>query len=394
MDALSQAAPRETVITGDGPTDSETTEPAVVHLGRVTDEPTAPAAAPEIAGGGSSQAVPGDGSERDGGLATYLAKQAGRTAAWRARVDDLTERYRHRPLIDVGLRVYARDRESAGSVLGSALAFRLFLFFVPMLLFVVGLVGFVGRQIDESTVTDAGITGGLAVQINTALNQPNATRWSAVLLGFFGMATTGRTLSKVMVQVSCLTWRLPLRKASVKVVGGIIGLVVGIGIVSTFVNRIRHELGAGVTSVSFLAAFAVYAIVWLFVAMLLPRGTTDPGALLPGTLLNAIVLTGLQVVSQVYLPGRFERASTLYGAVGATVVILGWFFIVGRAVVLSMALNAALYERFGSVSTFVFRLPLVRALPHRWTWIRRFFQLDGPEPTAGNSAGTSDEAAD
>ena len=46
---------------------------------------------------------------------------------------------------------------------------------------------------------DVGITGGLAGQINSALTQPNSTRWIAVLVGFVGMATTGRSLSKGMV---------------------------------------------------------------------------------------------------------------------------------------------------------------------------------------------------
>lgn len=43
--------------------------------------------------------------------------------------------------MDLALRWYERDREAAGTVVGSALAFRLFLFFIPLLLFVVGLTG-------------------------------------------------------------------------------------------------------------------------------------------------------------------------------------------------------------------------------------------------------------
>ena len=329
-------------------------------------------------------ADPADAEAAARGLRAYLAKQAEQTAVWRRRAEALADRHRDRPLIDIGLRIYIRDRESAGSVLGSALAFRLFLFFVPLLLFLVGVAGFLHPYVDEGDVSDAGITGRLASQIGTALNQPNTTRWSAVVLGLFGMASAGRTLSKVMVQASCLTWRLPLSsKATVKVVGGVVGLIVGVGLVSFLVNRIRHSLGIGVTSASFLVALAAYAVVWLLLATLLPRATTDPGALLPGALLNAVVLAGLQAVSQLYLPSRFERASSLYGAVGSTVVILGWFFILGRTVILSMSLNAAVYERFGSISTFVFGLPVLRAIPRRWTWLRRYFKLvadDGPAP--------------
>jgi uncharacterized BrkB/YihY/UPF0761 family membrane protein len=84
----------------------------------------------------------------------------------------------------------------------------------------------------------------------------------------------------------------------------------------------------------------------------------------------------MQAVSQLYLPGKFSRASELYGAIGTTIVTLGWFFILGRAMVLAMSVNAVIYERFGSISHVVFALPVVRALPRRSARIRRFFELD------------------
>ena len=84
----------------------------------------------------------------------------------------------------------------------------------------------------------------------------------------------------------------------------------------------------------------------------------------------------MQAVSQLYLPDKIGRASQLYGAIGTTIVTLGWFFILGRAIVLGMSLDAVIYERFGSVSQFVFSLPLFRILRRRSSWIRRFFDLD------------------
>ena len=89
-------------------------------------------------------------------------------------------------------------------------------------------------------------------------------------------------------------------------------------------------------------------------------------------------------------PDRFDRASELYGAIGTTIVTLGWFFILGRAIVLAMAINAVIYERFGSISQFVFSLPVLRALPRRFEWFRRFFQLAAvtraPAATCANIA--------
>jgi hypothetical protein len=43
--------------------------------------------------------------------------------------------------------------------------------------------------------------------------------------------------------------------------------------------------------------------------------------------------------------------------------------------VFGMSLDAAVFERFGSLSRFIFRLPVVRLVPRHSTWIRNFFDL-------------------
>ena len=69
----------------------------------------------------------------------------------------------------------------------------------------------------------------------------------------------------------------------------------------------------------------------------------------------------MQAVSQFYLPSHLGRATQLYGAIGTTIVTLGWFFILGRAFVIAMELDAVLHDRFGSISTYVVALPVVRS---------------------------------
>lgn len=265
----------------------------------------------------------------------------------------------------------------AGSVVGSAIAFRLFLFFVPLLLFLVGLAGFFGTAVGPDDRREAGIAGGLAESIDEALAQRGGARWASVLLGVVGMATTGRTLSRTLVQASCLAWRLPmLARAPVRMIGGVIGLVVGVGLVSVLVNLVRIELGLGITGLSLVAAVIVYTLAWMALSALLPRATRDPGVLLPGAIVVALTLGALQAVSQLYLPARFERASELYGVIGVTIVVLGWFFFLGRAINVSMAVNAVVAERVGSISAVIFRLPVLRALPRRWPAIGRMFGLE------------------
>jgi hypothetical protein len=105
---------------------------------------------------------------------------------WQERLSSEQERFRrilakheHRPLMDLALRIYRRDRESAGSIAGSAVAFRLFLFFVPFMLVAVGFLGFIARWVDADRVHEqTGLTGTVAAQIDSALTQPNSSRCS------------------------------------------------------------------------------------------------------------------------------------------------------------------------------------------------------------------------
>ena len=301
----------------------------------------------------------------------------------RAQAEKTYDKYKDRPVVDVAVRIYHRDRDSAGTLVGSAVAFRLFLFFVPMLLFFTGLLGFVAEHIDRGDLANAGISGGLASQIEAALEQPSSTRWVATLLGLFGMAWAGRSLTKALVAASCLAWQLPVRtKASPKVMGAIAGLVAGIALVASLVGRLRDN-GIAVAGMSFLVGFGFYVVAWFILSMLLPRReNTDPTALIPGAVIVAGVLTGMQAVSQLYLPGKFSHASELYGAIGVTIVTLGWFFILGRVMMFSLSVDAVIYERFGSISQFVFSLPILRIIPRKSPKLRKLFGLENPDQSA------------
>jgi uncharacterized BrkB/YihY/UPF0761 family membrane protein len=287
-------------------------------------------------------------------------------------------RYEHRPVIGVIAAVYRRDRESEGSVMGSAIAFRLFLFFAPLLLLVVGIAGLASGFVNAGAVSrTAGIYGGLGAEISAAFHQPGFTRWIAVVFGLFGVVTAGRSLSRVLRAASAAAWRLPLAgsRTSLGAAGVVAGLICAMGLIAILVNRVRDDLGLGVAGLAFIPALAIYGLAWLVVFMILPDAADGPGALLPGSLLVALTITVMHAISEFYLPDRLARASQLYGAIGATIVTLGWFFILGRGIVLAMELNAAIYERYGNISQVVFSLPFFRVLARKSARVRRLFGL-------------------
>jgi uncharacterized BrkB/YihY/UPF0761 family membrane protein len=311
-----------------------------------------------------------------------------------AAASDLNRWRDRNVLVDIAVRVRLRDVSTAGAVISSAVAFRLFLFFVPTLLFLVGLAGFAAQLVDAKTVSDAtGVTGTLAQQINTAFSQPGSTRWIATLAGLFGMLTAGRTLTRVLVATSSMAWGVPVQlKATVRAISAVIGILVAVALMASIVSRVQQSRGVAVAGMSLVAAFAVYAGAWLLLSLSLPRATTDPGAVLPGAAVFGGVMVAMQAVTQLYLPGRLDHASELYGAIGVTIATLGWFFLIGRSIVLAMVLDAVVFERVGSISTLFFALPLVRVLPRRSAKLRRFFDLDRDERRAADAAALSEES--
>src|SRR5271165_1401431 len=142
-------------------------------------------------------------------------------------------RYEHIPVVDVLAGTYRRDRESAGPVIGSAIAFRLFLFFVPLLLLLVGMAGFAEDFVDAGEVSrTAGVSGSLGAQIGDAFRQHGFTRWLAVLIGLFGVLTAGRALNRVLQAASAAAWRLPMTETrrSLRAAGGVAGLICGMAL--------------------------------------------------------------------------------------------------------------------------------------------------------------------
>lgn len=280
--------------------------------------------------------------------------------------------------VDIAMRMYERDKNAAGTLLGSALSLRLFLFFVPLVLVAVGTAGILGRHSDYDAVSSgAGISGSLATEIDSAFDQGVITPWLAVAVGLIGMATTGRSLARALVLSSALSWELGGRqKLRTRAIGVVVGIVVGMALISVLLNRLRSAVGIALVSVSFLAVGASYLVLWSLLYLALPRRTPDPGAALPGAVIMAVVLTGLQAVTQLYLPGQIDNASSVYGTVGVAVTTLGWFFIIGRTMAFSFAVNAVLYEQFGSISGVVFGLPGLRAILRRLPALARFLDLD------------------
>ncbi len=283
-------------------------------------------------------------------------------------------------MLDLAFLFFERDRDTDGSVVASAVALRVFLFFIPLVLVVVAALGFLATYLDAGQVSrDVGVTGGLARQINGALQQSSRARWLALLSGVWGALLTGRSLARVLIAASRRAWSMPSREASarrMRVVGALAGMIGAAGALAMIANRARDAIGVVGGSATIVTAALVYAAAWFVVSLALPRATSDRSAVLPGALFVGVILAGGQYMLQFTFPGQISRASELYGAIGLVIVSLSWFFIVGRVFVASFVLDAVVWERFGSATAWMLRWQALRRVVTKRVWLQRLLGAD------------------
>lgn len=306
-----------------------------------------------------------------------------RAEAWVAETDQ------RRTAWDTMLAVRDRDRDAFASVLGSAIALRLFLFSAALVVALVSAANLIlGRWGLEGVLDGAGLTAEMAQEVSNAA-RPETGRDLGVLLSSTAVALwAGRSLTLVLAACSAGGWRMHATeaRASVGVVVRVTGLVSLVVLAASLLARLRAEFGVAVATGSLALTVAMLGVGWFFVTLALPRPTRDPGALLPGAVVFGVVLTLVQWFMHYYLPFKIESASDTMGSLSTTVASLGYLFVIGRVMAGTVVLNAVLYEQIGSISVFVFQLPGLRRIPERFPQVATFFDLDHRDVLAHEAA--------
>jgi hypothetical protein len=296
--------------------------------------------------------------------------------------------------LDLACTYVERDREQLTAILGSAIALRLFLFMVPMLATWMAIMVLVlGPNGLDSLLQQASITGELAQEVNSVTDTSGSTLLVAIVTSAWLAAWAGRNLVVVLAACSATAWRLDVtaRRATLRVSAAVTMLVFVLVVAASVTNRLRSEFGIAGSTTSWILGAVAFTGAWFAVMWVLPRGTPDPGAVLPGALLVGLSLSVLQWFMQFYLPSKFERSSAVAGSVGTTVAALGALFIVGRVMASSFVANSVVFERLGSISVVLFALPVVRRLPVRFPAIARWFDLPSTTDQVTDSTGGNDQ---
>ena len=82
---------------------------------------------------------------------------------------------------------------------------------------------------------------------------------------------------------------------------------------------------------------------WVWVSLKLPHGDARWSALLPGALVVAIGFQVLHGLIVTFLVPKLEKATAVYGSLGAMTTLLFSMYLVGRLVVTAPVLNSSLH---------------------------------------------------
>jgi uncharacterized BrkB/YihY/UPF0761 family membrane protein len=249
------------------------------------------------------------------------------------------------PAAKVPLEMAALYVARQGMLLASAVAFRTFLWLLPLALLVSGLVAGLSRAIPgaaDDAVAVTGVTSTLRQQITVALEESTRSWWVAVLVGLVLSLWTTRTLMRNLVIVNAHVWdaRVP-RRSQREVLGAtlVFGAAwLGIFLGAALVTSLDNLLPGGIL-LSFVCQAGISGAGWVLITLHLPDRRRSWLDLVPGGLLFGVGLATLHVISRVYLPARIEHSSALYGSLGVAGAVLVWLLVAGQLIVGCAILN-------------------------------------------------------
>ena len=277
-------------------------------------------------------------------VAGRLARWAERGRLLRAHVE--TSRAQH-DSVDLGLSFVERDSTIGGGLLAGALAYRLFVVLIPAALLCVSGLGLYAATVDQSPSTvakEAGLTGLIASEVASASSSDGR------LLLFLAMVPTVLyaivKLYRSIAVVHAIVWHGSGRGVRTSAAG--VGVFIAAMVLHLTAVEIvgwtrRHDQVGGVVALLVYLIFVGGA--WLVVSTQLPHREVHWQALIPGSLLFGAGLFVVNVLN-VYVTTRLvaDHADT-YGALGVAIALLFSLVLVGRLMVGSAVLNAALDER-------------------------------------------------
>lgn len=274
----------------------------------------------------------------------------GRVARTRAEISTRFARLRGRSaIVDSLAQTWEHDAEVGGGVFSGALAFRLFLFLVPYVLFVFTALGTTSEALQkspESLASAAGISGLLAKGVLNTTTLSTGQKWTVLFVSGYATFTASRSLVKTLSASVSLAWKIPrVRLGSTKPALVFIVFFTVATYLTAGLGRLRAAAPTPGIALTIGWLAVPFVSIWWLMARL-PRRATPTWALIPGAVVAAIGFQIMHLATVVFIAPSAVSKTEIYGVIGIALTTLLWCYIAGRLVIGSTVLNAALWRRY------------------------------------------------
>ena len=252
------------------------------------------------------------------------------------------------PWSEIGWQVWRRDQVIAGSVLAAALAYRIFIWLLPLALVLVAVLGLFGRSAALNGISDLGLSNYVAQSVaQSATTGSLIGRIILIVSGSMVFLYESYVLLRTLRAISAFAWRTevrsmrrPARQTSI-FLGMSLVLVVVLSLTNKISGALTFPFGL-VLAVLVLGAVPLYLV--LVSGILLPNRARNWREFLPGALLIYACYTAAHLVATLIVVPWVSHKQATYGVIGVSAGLLFLMFVFGRIIELSFSLSAVMSE--------------------------------------------------
>jgi uncharacterized BrkB/YihY/UPF0761 family membrane protein len=257
----------------------------------------------------------------------------------------LSHARRRLPMVEVIVGTFERFVGERGTILTGYLAYRFFLLLLPLVVVIVALAGFSPTTTDEAS-QQFKLGRTLANTIATAGQEAHNGRVVLLVTGLAAFVISAWGTLSALQYVSAQAWGIPTRRfpGRAKSFFGLAGSLVLLGLI-LYVSAVVRRAGPVAGAAGIIATFVSTSIAYFGLGWILPRRSREWFWLLPGMVVGAVGHVVLQAVATFFLSERLASASRTYGALGITVTLFTYLYLLGFFVVLGLTANAVVWER-------------------------------------------------
>jgi uncharacterized BrkB/YihY/UPF0761 family membrane protein len=271
---------------------------------------------------------------------------------------------------DVAKEVSTRAKAVRAVQLSSAIALKAFTSLLPLLLAIVGIIGFISAgdsTIGNRMVDRLGLTGDLERVFRDNLATATSSRGIAGTIGLLGSLWTGLAVIKAIATACDAVWQVPERGIIDRLIGvpwfiGALIISVLSGLATAIVQFMPIPFVGGV--VAWLASSVTGgALVWwthrIMTNVRIPNTSHVPGAIVAGAALALFQVLGASIV-----PRLLASASQTYALLASVFVMLTLLTMLGNVIVYGAIINVVLWEHRHGTTTMVALVPALPSDPY------------------------------